>query len=169
MRTGTAGTLTFTYDAAGRETERRLSESVTLTQTWDGSDRLTTQTIAEGRGNEANRILQHRSYAYRPDGYLTEIRELTSGTRRFDLDPSGRVTAVHAHGWTETYAYDTAGNLTHATAPDHASPGGREFTGTVIHRAGRTTYEHDAQGRLTRRTRKLLNGQTRTWTYTWNA
>ncbi len=169
LAAGTAGTLTFTYDAAGRETERHIGESVTLTQTWDGSDRLTTQTIAEGRGNEANRILQHRSYAYRPDGYLTEIRELTSGTRRFDLDPSGRVTAVHAHGWTETYAYDTAGNLTNATAPRHPSPGDREFTGTVIHRAGRTTYEHDTQGRLTRRTRKLLNGQTRTWTYTWNA
>ncbi|MGP3944070.1 RHS repeat-associated core domain-containing protein [Streptomyces sp. 6N106] len=169
LRTGTAGTLTLTYDEAGRETERRIGEAVRLTQTWDRSDRLTTQTIAEGRGNEANRILQHRSYAYRPDGYLTEIRELTSGTRRFDLDPSGRVTAVHAHGWTETYAYDTAGNLTQATAPDHASPGDREFTGTVIHRAGRTTYEHDAQGRLTRRTRKLLNGRTRTWTYTWNA
>ncbi|MGW7618313.1 DUF6531 domain-containing protein [Streptomyces antimycoticus] len=164
-----SGALSFTYDAAGRETERRLGEGVTLTQTWDKADRLTTQTIAEGRDNEANRILQHRSYAYRPDGYLTEIRELTSGTRRFDLDPVGRVTAVHAHGWTETYAYDTAGNLTHATAPDHASSGDREFTGTVIHRAGRTTYEHDAQGRLTRRTRKLLNGQTRTWTYTWNA
>ncbi|MBI0294269.1 type IV secretion protein Rhs, partial [Streptomyces sp. PRKS01-29] len=169
LASGTAGALTFTYDAAGRETERRVGEAVTLTQTWDRADRLTTQTLTAGRrDNEANRILQHRSYAYRPDGYLTEIRELTSGTRRFDLDPVGRVTAVHAHGWTETYAYDTTGNLTHATAPAHASPDDREFTGTLIHRAGRTTYEHDAQGRLTRRTRKLLNGRTRTWTYTWN-
>ncbi|MGO4755328.1 RHS repeat-associated core domain-containing protein, partial [Streptomyces sp. 2MCAF27] len=54
-------------------------------------------------------------------------------------------------------------------ATNHEAPGDREFTGTIIHRAGRTTYEHDAQGRLVRRTRKLLNGQTRTWTYTWNA
>ncbi|WJD97233.1 hypothetical protein QR300_15250 [Streptomyces antimycoticus] len=61
------------------------------------------------------------------------------------------------------------GNPTRATAPGHEATGDRGFTGTVIHRAGRTTYEHDAQGRLTRRTRKLLNGQTRTWTYTWNA
>nr|WP_237509064.1 DUF6531 domain-containing protein [Streptomyces sp. SID8382] len=169
LRTGTAGALAFTYDTAGRETERRIGESVTLTQTWDSSDHLTTQTIAEGPHNQSNRILQHRSYAYRPDGYVTEIRELTSGTRRFDLDPVGRVTAVHAHGWTETYAYDTAGNLTNASAPTHPSPGERQFTGTVIHRAGHTTYEHDTQGRLIRRTRKLLNGQTRTWTYTWNA
>lgn len=39
----------------------------------------------------------------------------------------------------------------------------------VVRSAGRTSYEHDAEGRLVRRTRKLLNGQTRTWTYTWNA
>ncbi len=165
---GDAGSLAFAYDAAGREVERLLGETVRLTQTWDKADRLTTQTLTGG-ADAADRLRQHRSYAYRADGYLTEIRELTSGTRRFDLDPVGRVTAVHAHGWTETYAYDTLGNLTHATAPAHESPGDREFTGTVIHRAGRTTYDHDAQGRLVRRVRKLLNGQTRTWTYTWNA
>ncbi|MFK4269394.1 putative T7SS-secreted protein [Streptomyces milbemycinicus] len=158
--------LHFAYDAAGRETSRTLGDNVALTQTWDALDRLTAQTLTHGN---TSTLLQHREYAYRPDDHLTEIRELTSGTRRFDLDPIGRVTAVHAHGWTETYAYDSAGNLTHATAPDHEAPGDRQFTGTILHRAGRTTYEHDAQGRLVRRTRKLLNGQTRTWTYTWNA
>ncbi|SPE52076.1 Cell wall-associated polypeptide CWBP200 [Streptomyces netropsis] len=163
-----AGSLTFTYDAAGRETGRRIGEGATLTQTWDATDRLTTQTIT-GHHQAADRLLQHRSYAYRADGYLTEIRELTSGTRRFDLDRTGRVTSVSAHGWSETYAYDGAGNLTHATAPEHPAPGDREFSGTLIRRAGRTAYEHDAQGRLVRKTRKLLNGQTRTWTYQWNA
>ncbi|WP_367136268.1 MULTISPECIES: HNH/endonuclease VII fold putative polymorphic toxin [Streptomyces] len=162
---GEAGGLTFTYDAAGRETERRLGgEGTVLTQQWDAADRLTTQVV---RG--AERLLQHREYAYREDGYLREIRELTSGTRRFDLDASGRVTTVRAHGWTERYAYDGAGNVTSATAPDHSAPGQREFEGTLIRRAGRTTYEHDAQGRLTRKTRKLLNGRTRVWTYTWDA
>ncbi|MFG2629372.1 RHS repeat-associated core domain-containing protein [Streptomyces sp. NPDC048473] len=163
-----AGSLAFTYDAAGRETERRLGDSVMLTQNWDAAHRLTEQTLS-GRVNEADRLLQHRTYAYREDGYLTEIRELTSGTRRFDLDSTGRVTGVRAHGWTETYAYDTAGNLTQATAPAHESAGDREFTGTLIRSAGRTAYEHDAQGRLIRKTRKLLNGQRLLWTYAWNA
>ncbi|MEU1373178.1 DUF6531 domain-containing protein [Streptomyces triculaminicus] len=163
---GDAGSLGFAYDAAGRETERRLGEGATLTQTWDATDRLTSQTVTD---RFAERLLQHRSYAYRADGHLTEIRELTSGTRRFDLTRAGRVTAVRAHGWTETYAYDTAGNLLHATAPAHEAPGKRDAEGTLIRRAGRTTYEHDAQGRLTRKTRKLLNGQTRTWAYTWDA
>ncbi|MEU6662245.1 DUF6531 domain-containing protein [Streptomyces sp. NPDC046821] len=165
-----AGTLTFAYDAAGRETHRRIGDGVTLTQTWDTTNRLTTQSLTSSQsGGEADRLLQHRDYAYRADGYLTEIRELTSGTRKFDLDPTGRVTGVRAYGWTETYAYDTTGNLTHATAPAHETPGDREFEGTLIRRAGTTRYEHDAQGRLVRKTCKLLNGQRRTWTYTWNA
>ncbi|MFF1482991.1 RHS repeat-associated core domain-containing protein, partial [Streptomyces sp. NPDC058301] len=163
-----AGTLTFAHDAAGQETHRRIGDAVTLTQTWDPTGRLATQSLA-GRADDPARLLQHHAYAYRPDGYLTEIRELVSGTRRFDLDPVGRVTGVRAHGWRETYAYDAAGRLTHATAPSHPAPGEREFDGTLVKRAGRTTYEHDAQGRLVRKTRRLLNGQTRTWTYSWNA
>lgn len=163
-----AGELTFTHDAAGRETERRLGEVVALSQAWDVTDRLATQSLT-ARSEDADRLLQHRAYAYREDGYLTEIRELTSGTRRFDLDRMGRVTGVRAHGWTETYAYDAAGNLAHATAPAHEAPGDREFEGTLIRRAGRTSYDHDAQGRLIRRTRKLLNGQRLSWTYAWNA
>ncbi|MDF2254446.1 DUF6531 domain-containing protein [Streptantibioticus ferralitis] len=164
-----AGSLALTYDAAGREVERRLGEDLRLTQAWDSTDRLTTQTVTHRPSGEEELLLQHRTYAYRPDGLLTEIRELTAGTRRFTLNKSGRVTAVTAHGWTETYAYDEAGNLTSAEAPAHPAAGDREFTGTLIHRAGRTTYEHDAQGRLTRKTRKLLNGQTRTWSFSWNA
>ncbi|MFE7118882.1 DUF6531 domain-containing protein [Streptomyces sp. NPDC057654] len=161
-----AGALTFAHDEAGRETERSLAGGPVLRQKWDENDRLTAQTI---RGTQADDLLQHRAYAYRPDGCLTEIRELTSGTRRFDLDRMGRVAGVNAHGWTERYAYDGAGNLTRAEAPAHESPGARDFDGTLIRTAGRTAYEHDAQGRLTRKRSKLLNGRVRTWTYRWNA
>ncbi|MFE9341388.1 RHS repeat-associated core domain-containing protein, partial [Streptomyces sp. NPDC007063] len=157
------GTLTFTYDAAGRETERRTGD-ISLIQQWDAADRLTTQTASSGP-----ELLQHRTYAYRADGYLTEISELTSGTRRFDLDSVGRVTAVNAHGWRESYVYDSAGNLSTTQAPDHPAPGERGTQGTLLRRAGRTAYEHDAAGRLISKTRYLLNGQKKTWTYTWNA
>jgi YD repeat-containing protein len=130
----------------------------------DTADRLTPQTVTGPQ-----RLLQHRAHTYRPDGYLTEIRELTTGTRRFDLTATGRVTAVRAHGWSETYAYGTAGNLTHATTLGQPVEGDREFTGTLIRRAGRTRYEHDTQGRLVRETLSLLNGRKRQWTYAWNA
>ncbi|WP_341867963.1 RHS repeat-associated core domain-containing protein [Streptomyces misionensis] len=141
-----------------------------LNQTWDVNDRLTTQALSSPpSARHAEVLLQHRSYAYRPDGYITEIRELTSGTRRFDLDAVGRTTAVRALGWSEAYAYDNTGNLTYATGPGRPEAGERSFTGTLLRTAGRTTYEYDPQGRLVRKTRKLLNGQTRTWSYTWNA
>ncbi|MFJ2403372.1 DUF6531 domain-containing protein [Streptomyces xanthochromogenes] len=165
--TSDSGTLSFAYDASGRETERRIGGGAVLRQSWDSAHRLTLQTL-DSVSDGAQRLLQYRAYTYRPDGYLTEIRELTTGTRKFDLDAMGRVAGVQAHGWTETYVYDTAGNLTHASAPAHPSPGDREFDRNLIRRAGRTTYTHDAQGRINRRTRKLLNGQRRTWTYTWN-
>ncbi|MGW4444968.1 DUF6531 domain-containing protein [Streptomyces sp. NPDC004682] len=160
-----AGILEFAYDAVGRETGRSLGTEVKLSQSWSGSGLLTAQSLTATR----DRVLQHRTYAHRADGYVTEIRELTSGTRRFDLDGMGRVSGVRAHGWSETYAYDVAGNLVHATAPDHDAAGERRFDGTLIRTAGRTSYEHDAEGRLVRRTRKLLNGQTRVWRYAWNA
>ncbi|MFC9631091.1 hypothetical protein ACFTY8_17755 [Streptomyces mirabilis] len=165
-----AGALDFVHDAAGRETERRLGTEVTLTQSWGAAGLLTAQTLtATSMASGADRFLQHRTYAHRADGYVTEIRELTSGTRRFDLDGMGRVCGVRAHGWGETYAYDPAGNLAHATSPDHEASGERRFDGTLVRSAGRTSYEHDAEGRLVRRTRKLLNGQTRVWSYAWNA
>ncbi|MEU1403255.1 DUF6531 domain-containing protein [Streptomyces sp. NPDC005728] len=161
-----AGSLDFAHDAAGRETQRTVGTVATLTQTWNATGLLTAQTLTAAA---PDRLLQHRTYAHRADGYLTEIRELTSGTRRFDLDGMGRATGMRAHGWSETYAYDPAGNLIHATTPTQEATGERRFDGTLVRSAGRTSYEHDAEGRLVRRTRKLLNGQTHTWTYTWNA
>ncbi|MFC9751816.1 putative T7SS-secreted protein [Streptomyces sp. NPDC056921] len=159
--------LDFAYDAAGREIARTFGEGVSLTQTWDALDRLTEQTLT-GCPGTTPALLQQRTYAYQADDHVSEIRE-TGGSRRFDVDPIGRITAVQAQGWTERYAYDSLGNLTHVTAPDHPGSGDRVFQGTLIRRSGRTTYEHDAQGRLVRRTRKLLNGQRRTWTFAWNA
>jgi RHS repeat-associated protein len=166
-----AGTLTFTHDDAGREVERRLGAKVRLAQSWDAADRLTIQSLTCHRDQApgAELLLAHRDYVYRADSSLAEIRELATGTRHIELSSTGRITSITAHNWRETYAYDGSGNLTHATtALGHPTDGDREFTGTLLHRAGRNTYVHDAQGRLTRKTQKLLSGQKRTWTYTWN-
>jgi YD repeat-containing protein len=169
----TAGrTLRFGYDPAGREIQRHLGTGAVLAQTWDANHRLVSQTLTAsrpgaGRSSSAReaRLVQRRSYGYRPDGYLTEIDDHFSGTRRFDLDPAGRVTAVHGAGWTERYAYDPAGNITDAAwpAPPHSeslnadSRGGREYAGTLIRRAGNVRYQHDAQGRITLRQQKRLS------------
>ncbi|MCX4750554.1 DUF6531 domain-containing protein [Kitasatospora sp. NBC_01287] len=163
--TTTGHTLTFDHDAAGRETTRHLTDTLTLTNTHDPLGRRTTQTLTTGPD-----VLQHRAYHYRPDGNLTGIDDQHTGTRRFDLDPAGRVTAVHATHWTERYAYDDTGNLTHATWPAHddSAHGTRNHTGTRITTAGRIHYTHDAQGRITTRRRRTLSGRTDTWHYTWD-
>jgi RHS repeat-associated protein len=166
----TAGqTMRFGYDEAGREIERRFGAGAVLAQTWDLASRLASQTLT-ARGA---RLAQRRSYGYRADGHLTSIEDQLAGTRRFDLDPAGRVTAVHGAGWTERYAYDPAGNVTDATwpapSPDADALGPREYAGTLIRRAGNVRYEHDAQGRITLRQHKQLSAKPRTWRYTWDA
>ncbi|MDH6223612.1 putative T7SS-secreted protein [Streptomyces sp. MJP52] len=163
-----AGTLTFAYDEAGQEVTRRLDSEIALSQSWDEAGRLTSQTLNHTPADASRQLLQHRSYRYRPDDRLTEIRDLTSGTRRFGLDPGGRPISVQAAGWAESYAYDASGSLTEASAPGHASPGSRVLEGTLLRRAGRTSYEYDGQCRLVARVRRLLNGQRRQWRYSWD-
>jgi RHS repeat-associated protein len=161
--------IDFTYDVAGHELSRHIGETVTLKHAFDELGRLTNQSVTGAAG----RTVQSRTYTYRADGNLTGIDDQLTGSRRFDLDAAGRVTAVHAANWTETYAYDEAGNQTSASWPaDH--PGGeatgeREYSGTRITRAGRVRYEHDPLGRITLRQKTRLSRKPDTWRYAWDA
>ncbi|MGW8695438.1 putative T7SS-secreted protein [Streptomyces eurythermus] len=162
-------TIDFTYDEAGHELKRLIGDTVGLEHTFDPMGRLTTQSVT---GAQDQRV-QHRAYTYRADGNLTAIEDHLSGTRRFDLDATGRVTAVHAAGWTERYAYDEAGNQTQASwptaHPGAESTGPRTYTGTRITRAGNVRYEHDALGRITLRQKTRLSRKPDTWHYEWDA
>lgn len=172
----TAGhTLSFTHDAAGREIARNLDNLVTLAHTWDANHRLLAQSLTATTAPGAARLLTGRQWTYRPDGRPTEVDD-QDGPRQFDLDPAGRVVAVHGGNWTERYAYDAAGNLTDAAWPAAAADplaadaqGAREYQGTLVTRAGRVRYEHDRCGRVVLRQQKRLSGKPRTWRYTWNA
>ncbi|MBV2357332.1 RHS domain-containing protein [Streptomyces sp. J2-1] len=158
----------FAHDAAGRELIRSVGDLITLTSSWDGAGRLTAQRVAAGERTVGSRV-----YGYRPDGHLTSVTDRLSGTRTFDLDPLGRVTAVHAAGWTERYAYDDAGNQTSADWPDRhpgaEARGERAYSGTRVVRAGAVRFEHDALGRVTLRQRPRLSRRADTWRYTWDA
>ncbi|MFI9252823.1 DUF6531 domain-containing protein [Streptomyces sp. NPDC053069] len=162
-------TIDFAYDEAGRELTRHIAETITLQHTFDPLGRLTTQSVTGAEG----RTLQSRAYTYRADGNLTAVADHLSGTRRFDLDATGRVTAVHAAGWTERYAYDQAGNQTEAVWPANhpgaEATGPRTYTGTRITRAGNVRYEHDALGRITLRQKTRLSRKPDTWHYEWDA
>jgi RHS repeat-associated protein len=177
---GTAGSLAFDYDQAGREATRYLGPAAALTTTYDELGHITGQGVwhfdQPGTSQAADtlnrwRPLQARAYTYRADGTPTGIDDQLRGPRSFELDPAGRITAVQAAAWRETYVYDSLGNLAQANVPNGEpdSDGEREHTGTLVQRAGRTRYEHDAAGRLIRRTRVTLSGRLKEWTYTWDA
>ncbi|MGW1986785.1 putative T7SS-secreted protein [Streptomyces collinus] len=162
-------TIDFTYDAAGRELTRRIGETLTLEHTFDAMGRLATQALTSADAT----LLQQRAYTYRADGHLTGIDDRLSGYRRFELDEVGRVTAVHAANWTETYAYDETGNQTQASwptgHPGQEAVGTRSYTGTRVTRAGNVRYEHDALGRITLRQKTRLSRKPDTWRYAWDA
>ncbi|MER7174528.1 putative T7SS-secreted protein [Streptomyces mesophilus] len=162
-------TIDFAYDAAGREVSRCIGEAVSFTNTFDPLGRLLDQAITAADGT----AVQRRSYAYRADGNLTAVDDQLAGARHFDLDSAGRVTAVHAANWTETYAYDEAGNQTSATWPDthpgHEATGPRTYEGTRITRAGGVRYEHDPLGRVVLRQKPRLSRKPDTWRYEWDA
>ncbi|MEU7277479.1 DUF6531 domain-containing protein [Streptomyces sp. NPDC045431] len=157
-------TLSFSYDATGRETARHLAPGTVLTHSWDVSGRLTGQSLGAALS---------RSYTYRADGLLTAVSGPNTGRRTFDLDPVGRVTGIHASQWNESYAYDDAGRQTHAEWPDgqpsSEARGEREYTGTLLRRAGSVHYEYDAAGRVVLRRKTRLSRKPDVWRYSWDA
>ncbi|MFJ4966837.1 putative T7SS-secreted protein [Streptomyces sp. NPDC088729] len=158
----------FTHDVAGRETTREFGDSLTVTSAWDEAGRLSAEHLTVD-----GRALNSRSYSYRSDGHITTFSDRLSGTRTFGLDAVGRVTTVHAEGWTERYVYDADGNQTEATWPT-AHPGTdgagiRSYAGTKLIRAGNTHFEYDALGRVTLRRKTRLSRKPDTWRYVWDA
>jgi YD repeat-containing protein len=168
LSTGT-DTLTFTRDTLGREIRREHGQFA-LAQGYDTAGQLTRQQITAG-----TRVLQERSYGYDPAGLPVRVSDLLRGTRAMDLDPLGRITAVHHGDTAERYAYDAIGNLTASQIPGlpaesaaGAALGEHTSAGTRTTRAGRTDYTYDARGRLTGKARRTLSGGKLTWTYTWS-
>ncbi|MBQ1094843.1 RHS domain-containing protein [Streptomyces sp. b94] len=161
--------INFTFDEVGRELTRHISGTdLAYAHGYDASGRLVSQSVT-GPGA----AVLHREFTYRADGCISAVDDRHSGSRRFELDQVGRVTAVHAHQWTERYAYDGAGNQTSASWPErHAGDealGDRVYTGSRLLRAGRVRYEHDARGRIVIRQKSRLSGRRDTWRYAWDA
>ncbi|GAQ57514.1 DUF6531 domain-containing protein [Streptomyces acidiscabies] len=163
--------LAFTHDAWGKELTRSLGPAdapVTLASGWNDMGRLTAQHLTAG-----TRTLHARTYGYRADGCLERVSDGPHGTTRsFRLDPVGRPLGVTAENWTETYAYDSAGNETHAAWPDRAARpegrGTRVYEGTRVLAAGRIRYAYDAAGRTVLRRKTRLSKKPDTWHYTWD-
>jgi RHS repeat-associated protein len=183
--------LRFGYNSSGQQIRRELPGDLILTQDWDLSGRLTVQTLV-GAGQPGvpgtrtpegpavgDQLLQRRAYTYRADGFPDSIDDLLTGSRTLSLDPAGRVTGVTGPDWSERYTYDQAGNLASATWPsppvagagprDAEPQGPREFTGTLVSRAGDFRYRHDRAGRVVTRQRVRISRKPDIWGYQWDA
>ncbi|MEU1099486.1 DUF6531 domain-containing protein [Streptomyces tibetensis] len=161
-------TLRFVHDITGREIAREVDGALAVHTRWDKAGLPAEQTAVTPHGT-----LQSRRYIRRPDGHVVGVEDPQNGARRIDLDPVGRVVGVSAANWSETYAYDAAGNQTDAAWPENLpSPearGLRTHTGTRVTRAGKVHYEYDAAGRMVARHRKRLSRRPETWRYSWDA
>jgi RHS repeat-associated protein len=176
-----AGALGFTHDAAGNEIERRFGAGARLTRGFDAGGRLASLRLwTEAGHGEGAAALLDRFWSYQANGLPVEIRDSALGTRRFTNDLLGRVTAVTAESWTESYAYDGFGNV--ITVPAAGSSAAAELAaadgaeddepvsdGTLVRSAARTSYDHDAAGRVVRAVRRTLDGRRKVWDYTWDA
>jgi RHS repeat-associated protein len=182
--------LRFGYNSSGQQIRRELPGELILTQDWDLNGRLVVQALAGPgqpgasgtrmpEGPAVGELLQRRAYTYRADGFPDSIDDLLTGSRTLSLDPVGRVTAVTGPDWSERYAYDQTGNLASATWPsppmvgtgprDAEPQGPREFTGTLVSRAGDVRYRHDRAGRVVTRQRVRISRKPDTWSYQWDA
>ncbi|MGR8009392.1 putative T7SS-secreted protein [Streptomyces hypolithicus] len=161
--------LSFERDLVGQEVARHLGGGLILEHTFGTFGQLSKQELV----GPNSQLKQRRRYAYRADGHLTGVEDQLNGNRRFELDLVGRVTAVHAAGWTETYAYDEAGNQTAASWPDampgQGATGPRIYKGSRIRSAGGVNFEHDSAGRIILRQETRLSHRRDTWRYTWDA
>ncbi|MFE1174825.1 RHS repeat-associated core domain-containing protein [Streptomyces sp. NPDC058773] len=165
--TASGNSITFQHDASGRETERRMGQSVSMSTAWDSVGRLAEQALSTPQHRHSRR------YNYHPDGHLFSVHDQSAGERQYSVDAAGRVTSVRADNWTESYAYDSAGNQVHATWPTRhpgsAAQGPRSYEGTRLTDAGRFRYEYDPQGRVVLRQKTRLSRKPDTWHYEWDA
>ncbi|WP_306334640.1 DUF6531 domain-containing protein [Streptomyces sp. KL118A] len=159
----------FDHDRAGQETARHFGEHVTLDRVFDELGRLTNQTVTADGGHQR----QSRSYRYQADGALIGIDDQLSGHYEFGVDVTGRIKSVQGNNWTESYAYDAAGDQVEAFWPNshtsHEATGSRDYDGTRITRAGKVRYEHDGLGRIILRQRTRISRRPDTWRYEWDA
>jgi RHS repeat-associated protein len=130
------------YDAAGRLTSVTRPGNVTVTETYDKTGRLKTQS-----GAGADAATADRTFDYDGADRLISAA-VPNGTEQFTYDDRGlMLTSSIANGWNALFAYDADGRTTSQTDP-----------------SGTTTYGYDDASRLTSQS-DPLTGVTVTFGY----
>lgn len=100
-----AGTISYTYDAAGNRNKITDANAKSVSSTFDAYNRLITKTTVEFTS----------TYAYNTDGWLASITNNNSTSKSFTYDALGRVTKTIEIVGSETYQVDytyTSGKIT---------------------------------------------------------
>ena len=143
-------TITYTYDAGNRMTQAVDSIAGTITDGYDGLDRMTSETTPQGSISSGYDAAGRRTsmqvagqtalgYTYDNGDRLTQISQGSANTG-FAYDNANRRTSLTLPGWsgvTVSYGYDDDSQLTSLTY---------QYGSTTL---GNLTYIHDMTGRRT--------------------
>jgi len=147
---GDTSTTTYAYDQGNRLTQVVDSIAGTITRTYDGLDRLTSETTPQGSVSYTYDAASRRStmtvagqptinYSYDDANRLTQITQ-GSSVVSFGYDIAGRRTSLTLpNAILVEYVYDNASRITSITYKQN---------GTIV--LGDLTYEYDKAGNRTK-------------------
>ena len=141
-------TASLTYNALDSVTQAKDFKGVTTTYTRDALGNATTEASPDSGTETAQ---------YDALGLPKTIIDALGQATTIERDLLGRPTLItYADGRTTTLRYDLT-----ATS--------KGYLGEIVDASGTTTYERDAHGRVTTKTQRLINGDTRSVSYSYNA
>lgn len=141
-------TTSLTYNALDATTQASDFKGVTTTYTRDALGNATSETSPDSGTETAQ---------YDALGLPKTVTDALGQATTIERDLLGRPTLItYADGRTTTLRYDLT-----ATS--------KGYLGKIVDASGTTTYERDLQGRITTKTQRLINGDTRSVSYSYNA
>jgi RHS repeat-associated protein len=134
----------YWFDKLGAPTKsvaRNEGVSNNFTYTFDGSNRITSASVADARGNQT-------VYTQSTDGYTTAIDAPRGAHTEFAFNSEGQKTReVDPLGTVTTYEYDAKGNLKKTT---HTGTGASITTDTIYDQTfSKPVFQRDADGNAT--------------------
>ena len=142
------GWVTPTYNALDQVTKVLDAKNVTTTYTRDALGNATTETSPDSGTETAQ---------YDALGLPKTVTDALGQATTIERDLLGRPTLItYADGRTTTLRYDL-------------TPASKGYLGEIVDASGTTTYERDQLGRITTKTQRLINGDTRSVSYSYNA
>lgn len=139
-------TISYTYDAGNRTTQAVDSVGGTITDAYNGLDRLTSETTSLGS----------ITYAYDAAGRQTNMQVAGQSAISYTYDNANRITQIAQSGSTTSFSYDSANRRTSLTLPngisvaygydDNSRVTGitYQYSGSIL---GNLTYAYESLGR----------------------